>query len=225
MPLSKVSAFVASCSLICFALSATPADAQMSTEHQLGVLGTGDSQLDTGSYFDTYEIEGVEGQRVSISLDSSEFNAFLGLFDSEGNVIVTNDDAAQENPNSYISATLPRSGAYTVVATSQAAGEYGDYRLALRSFAPPSTVSTATSSSDSGAGMSGLMMLLSIPFVQDIMVDAFSSAFSTGGSSDPSYDHYYGTSTGSSSPSYGSSAPAVGGFYGNGPQHGTRNAW
>lgn len=79
MALSKISAFLGSCSLICFALSATLAQAQMSTEHQLGVLGTDDSQLDTGSYFDTYETEGVEGQRVAISLDSSEFNAFLRL--------------------------------------------------------------------------------------------------------------------------------------------------
>lgn len=150
MLLSKISKVAGCCSLGLFSFFALPAQAQISTEHQLGVLSAGDNQLSMGGYFDNYEIEGVEGQRVSISLDSSDFNAFLVLIDSGGNVIAKNGDAAPENTNSYISATLPRGGAYTVVATSQDAQE-GDYRLVLRKFRPSSTaVASGQSSSSSG---------------------------------------------------------------------------
>ncbi len=165
-----------------------PAQAQSNTVHQLGVLNANDEQFSTGSYFDSYEIEGSAGQRVSISLDSSDFDALVGLFDSDGNLVATNDDAAEANPNSFISVTLPRDDTYTVVATSYGAQGSGDYRMALRNFSPPS--SSRVASSNSSSGQNGWSTLFSIPFVQEMMVDAFSSAFSFGGG-DSSYGSDY----------------------------------
>lgn len=148
--LSKISGLIGGCSLCFLTLLLMPAQAQISTEHQLGVLGTSDEQLERGNYFDIYEIEGLTGQRVSISLDSSDFNAFLALIDSDGNLVASNDDAATENINSYIATTLPQSGSYTVVATSQNLAE-GDYRLVLRKFRPPTTtVANGQNRSSSG---------------------------------------------------------------------------
>ncbi|MEL6900805.1 MAG: PPC domain-containing protein [Cyanobacteria bacterium J06606_4] len=226
MSLGKVSELLAGCSVGCVLLFATSAQAQTNMVHQLGVLSAGDHQFETGSYFDSYEIEGSAGQRVSISLDSSDFNTFLGLFDSEGTLIVTNDDAAEENPNSYISTTLPQSGTYTVVATSHAPEGSGDYRLTMRSFAPPTPTRTTTSTASSGSGWNGLSAFLSMPIVQEVLVDTFfSSMFSSGGSSS-SYDSYpYPTTTRPSRPSGGMARPAGSGIHGGGPQHGTRNAW
>jgi len=209
--------------LSCFLAVATPAEAQSNTVHQLGVLGASDTQLKTGSYFDSYEIEGSEGQRVSISLDSSDFDTFLGLFDSDGNLVASNNDAAADNPNSYISTTLPRNDTYTVVATSNAVQGGGDYRMALRNFSPPRLANTAAS----GGSWNGLAALLSIPGVQDMAIEAFSSMFSFGGSSASTtsgYDHYYSQPSTTSQPAYGSSVPPIGGnggLYGNGPQQGT----
>ena len=117
-----------------------PAQAQSSPPvHQLGVLNAADPQLEDGSYFDSYEIAGSAGQRVSISLDSSEFDPFLGLMDSEGNLLVSNDDASESNLNSYISFTLPTDGIYTVVATSFDPLSNGGYRLSMRNFSPPAS--------------------------------------------------------------------------------------
>ena len=207
----------------CLLLSALPAQSQTVT-HQLGVLGTGDKQLDTGNFFDSYALEGVEGQRISISLDSSDFDTSLGLFDSEGNPIATNNNAANDNSNSYLSTTLPHSGSYTVVATSHLPQAGGDYRMALRSFAPPATVGRTASSGTSSSGWDSLAALVSIPFVQDMIWDAMFSSGGTAPSTTSSYD-YYNQPSSTSQPAYGHSAPPVGGFYGNGPQHGTRNAW
>lgn len=126
-------------------LFANPAKAQSNTIHQLGVLEAADSTLSDGSYFDSYEIAGSAGQRVTISLDSSDFDTFLGLMDSEGNLIASNDDASDSNPNSFTSAVLPSDGMYTVVATSYQPSARGGYRLAMRNFSPPRAAANSDS--------------------------------------------------------------------------------
>lgn len=130
-----------------YLLLASPAKAQSNTVHQLGVLESADSTLSDGSYFDSYEIAGSAGQRVTISLDSSEFDTFLGLLDSEGNLIASNDDANDSNPNSFTSAVLPNDGTYTVVATSYQPSANGGYRLTMRNFSPPPSASGTSYSS------------------------------------------------------------------------------
>ncbi len=226
MTLSKVSGLLSGISLGYLLLVAIPAQAQSSnTVHQLGILSSGDEQFTTGSYFDSYKIEGSAGQRISISLDSSDFNAFLGLLDSDGNLVTTNDDAAAGNPNSYISTTLPRNDTYTVIATSYSPQSGGDYRLALRNFSPP----PARTASSGGSLENGWGSLVASPIGQMIMIGIVDSMFSGGGSSSTAsdYGYYPDRQPGTSQPSYSSPTPAVGGdsFYGNGPQHGTSTAW
>lgn len=227
MTVGKLSELLGTLSLGCFLLLAAPAQAQSNTIHQLGLLEPNDEQFSTGTYFDSYKIAGSEGQHISISLDSSEFDAFLGLFDSDGNLVASNDDATTDNPNSYISVTLPRNDTYTVVATSYSP-QSGEYRMALRNFSPPPVTRAASASSSSWEGLSSLV---ASPLGQLIMTGIVDSMFSSGGSpasTASSYDHYYENQpSATSQPSYGSSTQSVGGddFYGNGPQQGTSTAW
>ncbi|MEL6352471.1 MAG: PPC domain-containing protein [Cyanobacteria bacterium J06627_28] len=218
--LSKI---LSGCSLGFLLFSAAPATAQSNAVHQLGILEADDARFETGNYFDGYEVEGSEGQRVSISLDSSDFDTFLGLFDSDWNLVATNDDAAENNINSYLSTTLPRDDTYTVVATSYEPEAAGDYRMVIRNFSPPQP--TATVASENGSGGSVLSALFSIPIVQEMAVDAFFSMFSFGGGSSSSgtnYDHYYNRQPAGSRPSGGMAYPRGSGIHGGGPQHGTR---
>ncbi|MEL6777966.1 MAG: PPC domain-containing protein [Cyanobacteria bacterium J06597_16] len=173
----KVSTLLMSCSVLCLLLPVLPAQAQSRTVHQLGILGDSDEQFETGSYFDSYEIEGSEGQRVSISLDSSEFDTVLGLFDSDGNLVATNNDATETNPNSYISTTLPRNGTYTVVAASYSPQTGGDYRMALRNFSPPRPTRTASSA----GSWDEWNALAASPLGQMVMWGIVDSMFSSGG--------------------------------------------
>ena len=216
--LNKLANVLGSIGASCLMLIASPAKAQPNVIHQLGVLNDSDKQFESGSYFDTYEIEGSRGQRVSISLDSSDFDTYLGLLDSEGTLIASNDDAAADNPNSYLSATLPSNGTYTLVATSYEQ-QSGDYRMVVRNFSPPRTASSNSSSGNSGSA------LIANPMTPLLVWGLMNAMFSSGGtssSSSSSYDHYYDHSRpASSGSSYSSPTPAVGGFYGNGPQHGT----
>lgn len=190
MALGNVSKLLGSFGIGCSLLmSEIPAQAQSSnTVHQLGVLGTSDEQFTTGSYFDSYKIEGSEGQRVSISLDSSDFDAFLGLLDSDGNLITSNDDAAAGNLNSYISTTLPRNDTYTVIATSYGSQTGGDYRLALRNFSPPRVQRTASST----GSWNGLNALMASPFGEMLIWGVVDSMLSSGGSSSSSQSEVNG---------------------------------
>lgn len=149
MSFLKLSVIASSLGLGCLLLMAQPASAQTPTVHKLGVLTSSDSQLGDGSYFDSYEIAGSEGQRVTISLDSSDFNAFLGLADSEGNLVASNDDATDSNQNAFLSLTLPKDDVYTVFATSRNPQVSGDYRMVLRNFSPPRRSAVASSSGSS----------------------------------------------------------------------------
>jgi len=223
MMLAKLSRLLGGCGLSGLLLLALPAQAQTNTVHQMGVLGASDEQFSTGSYFDSYKIEGSEGQRVSISLDSSDFDTFLGLLDSDGNLVASNNNAATDNPNSYISTTLPRNDTYTVVATSHGAQSGGDYRMALRNFSPPPMARTATS----GGSGNGLSALVASPLGQMMMWGMVDSMFSSGGGSSTSsgYEHYPSQQTTTSPPLRGMVYPSGSGIHGGGPQHGTRNAW
>ena len=207
--LNKVANVLGSIGASCLLLLALPAQAQPNAIHQLGVLGGNDTQLNSGRYFDTYEIAGSAGQRVSISLDSSDFDTYLGLLDSDGNIVSTNDDAAADNPNSYFSATLPRNDTYTVVVTSYEQQSGGDYRMVVRNFSPPPVANTSartTARSSSGSGLRLLGQLLSIPAVREGVVNAFFNSMSSGSS--PSYqDDYRLIRGGSAYPSAPQSAP------------------
>ncbi|MGB3294753.1 MAG: PPC domain-containing protein [Phormidesmis sp.] len=215
MALSKVFAIFSGLS-VGFLLTANPARAQSSPPvHKLGVLDAADPQLEDGSYFDSYEIAGSAGQRVSISLDSSEFDTFLGLMDSEGNLLASNDDASDSNPNSYISLTLPADGTYTVVTTSFTPLSSGGYRLSMRNFSAPRATAQSTQTE-----LEPVFNPLAL-FVVGAALNEFFAGGSAGSYSDPSQDptlRDVNSSYQSPQPEYRPPTPTVGGdrgFYGS----------
>ena len=102
-------------------------------EHR-GSLTKGDDKLKTGEYFDQYEIEGSDGQHLSIALESDAFDAYLILQGPRGRQI-ENDDAegaGADGGSSSIEADLAHAGVYRILVTSYEPGESGDYRLVIR---------------------------------------------------------------------------------------------
>ncbi len=96
-----------------------------------------EGRLSSNTSFDSYTFSGTAGQGVIITLISSEFDAFLVLEDSAGNVIVEDDDSAGRL-NARITTTLPEDDDYTIVATSlrayRSGGQFtatGSYTLSL----------------------------------------------------------------------------------------------
>jgi hypothetical protein len=67
------------------------------------------------SLYDEYTFEGTQGQKVVITVESTEFDTYLAIFNSQGELLAENDDATQQNSNSELTVTLSANGRYRVI--------------------------------------------------------------------------------------------------------------
>ncbi|NEO52816.1 MAG: tetratricopeptide repeat protein [Okeania sp. SIO3B5] len=97
-----------------------------------GTLNQNSQQLEKdGSYFQQHTFAGRAGEAITIELSSSEFDAYLVLFDPNSKGIAKNDDGG-EGSNAKITITLPTTGTYTVIVNTYEKGEQGSYKLSWR---------------------------------------------------------------------------------------------
>ncbi|MFN3353924.1 MAG: hypothetical protein ACK4Z5_09980 [Brevundimonas sp.] len=86
-----------------------------------GYLDSGDrAESGGGSYFDCYTFGGINGQAVTITHESSDFDAYLKLYEGiscDGVELATDDDSAG-SLNSRLDYTFSDDGVYSVRATS-----------------------------------------------------------------------------------------------------------
>ncbi|HBL14433.1 MAG TPA: serine protease, partial [Cyanobacteria bacterium UBA11162] len=100
---------------------------------QEGILGPGASVLPSdGSLFKIHTFEGRAGQSVTINLGSPDFDTYLVLLDPDNEPVGENDDASQDNPNSTLTVTLPRTGLYSVIVNAYDRRGRGRYVLTVR---------------------------------------------------------------------------------------------
>ena len=101
-----------------------------------GALGPGDADLDDGRWYDAYSFTGTAGERVTVTLRSDDFDAYLFLgrvVNGEFQEMDRNDDHSEEDGvNSRIDFALPADGEYVVQATSFGAGGEGAYVLRVQ---------------------------------------------------------------------------------------------
>lgn len=84
--------------------------------------------FEDGSYFDTHFFEGRQGQELRLRLASSDVDAYLMLFDAQGNWLASDDDSGG-GTDALIVLTLPEDGVYMVVANTLLGQETGRYTL------------------------------------------------------------------------------------------------
>lgn len=85
-----------------------------------------------GSLYRTYNIQGREGQTITIDLSSPDFDTFLAILDDQGQVIDKNDDANESSSNSQLVVTLPRTGTYQIIVNAFDATGQGRFILTVR---------------------------------------------------------------------------------------------
>ncbi|OIP71366.1 MAG: hypothetical protein AUK43_06290 [Oscillatoriales cyanobacterium CG2_30_40_61] len=108
----------------------TPTPLILETE---GELKEGDQVLASdGSLYDEHTFEGKEGQQITISLESSEFDPYLALFNSENELLQEHDDISQTNSNAEITITLPKTGTYRVIVNAYDSKGKGKYLLKVK---------------------------------------------------------------------------------------------
>ena len=112
---------------------ATNSDSSRLLENvERGALEEGDRIIEEdGSFYDSYPLEAKSGESFTIALESTEFDAFVALIDSEGNIIMQNDDISEEDSNSRIRVTIPENGVYNVIVNAYDEGGTGQYVLTV----------------------------------------------------------------------------------------------
>ena len=84
------------------------------------------------SLYRDYNFEGRSGQSVTISLESTDFDAYVAIFDPNGKLVAENDDASDSTKNAFLSVTLPATGRYRVIVNAYDASGRGRYTLTIR---------------------------------------------------------------------------------------------
>jgi hypothetical protein len=84
--------------------------------------------------YDEYTFEGTHGQTVVITVESTDFDTYLAIFNSQSEVLGENDDVTLQNSNSELTVTLSASGRYRVMvnASEPLPKGRGKYSLTVR---------------------------------------------------------------------------------------------
>ncbi|HYN86435.1 MAG TPA: M12 family metallo-peptidase [Pyrinomonadaceae bacterium] len=175
-----------------------------------GALAAGDCHSGQperpNSFVDLYTFSAQAGQRVRVEMsqaNASGLDTFLYLFAPGGSLIAEHDDIVRGSltdsripVNGFM--TLPATGTYTVVATSFAGGETGDYTVrVVAATAGPNSVSLSSSSlaAAEGTGAGGIgtngtgLRVVNVTRTGDISEAASVDYATQGGSADPRRDY------------------------------------
>lgn len=110
-----------------------------------GVLSSSSGVLSSdGSFFNAYTFQGQAGQEVTIEMTSREVNPYLILLRPDGSDLAQDNDSAGDR-NARLTAVLPETGLYTILANTFEAGETGRYRLSAITGAGSGTATTPPS--------------------------------------------------------------------------------
>ncbi|NEP76497.1 MAG: hypothetical protein F6K29_34120, partial [Okeania sp. SIO2G5] len=76
-----------------------------------------------------------EGKIFTMTLSSDDFDPKFELADSEGNVIISNDNISEENWSSRVTVTIPQTGNYQAIALRADEGE-GRFYMSFQELTP-----------------------------------------------------------------------------------------
>ncbi len=110
-----------------------------------GALASGDRQLPSGEYADSFTLNAERGQQLTVELNSSAFDAYL-IVRGPGGLSEDNDDSGERgSTDSRITITVPESGQVVISPTSYRPGETGAYALSVRAAGAGQQASAPTS--------------------------------------------------------------------------------
>lgn len=128
-------------------LRATPIEIGASVK---GELESSDGANDNGERADAYSFTLSASQRIEATLSADDFDAFLELFDANGQSLASDDDGAGEGTDSRLARTL-EAGQYTIQVRALSGDGAGDYDFSLKEGEPePEAVPLAFSTEVQG---------------------------------------------------------------------------
>ena len=121
------------------------------------VLGPASRIVQEGRPGEAWQLNGRAGERVSVILESDDFDAYLYVTGPGLGEVLTDDDGAGEL-NSMIDVMLPTDGPYTVVAAALSSGEFGAYTIRVEEAADLNDLPIDGRVVDLGQTVNGLLM-------------------------------------------------------------------
>ncbi len=115
----------------------------------LGEQGDFTDDVGLGVFVDYFSFTGAAGRRVTVSLDSTAFDAVLIVWGPNGFNPV--DDDSGTGANALMTFALPEVGTYIIGVTSYAKDQKGAYTLSLQAAAPDNTPVIAFGATINGA--------------------------------------------------------------------------
>lgn len=145
-----------------------------------GALDNTDCRLDDGTYADFYAFNGNQGQAVTIQMDSSSIDSYLGLANQSGTFVLEDDDSGG-GLSARIQTTLPETGLYIILANSAVPG-FGGYALTLSGAAPCTFSVSPTAATVPGEGGTFSFNVVTQPECQwrAVSVNSFTTTNSAG---------------------------------------------
>jgi hypothetical protein len=119
-------------------LAALPKEGRALTlgSREVGILGAESRVVQDGRPGEAWVLAGSAGQRLSVILESEDFDSYLYLTGPGLAEVLTDDDGAG-SLDSQIDVTLPVDGEYTVVASALSSGSFGAYMIRVDEAADP----------------------------------------------------------------------------------------
>ena len=93
-----------------------------------GQLTLGDQRLSDNSVYHLYYYQGTQGERITIDVMSSDFDAYVIVQDPLGNEVGRDDDSG-EGTNARLTLTLATTGLYRIVVNAYRENSAGAYTL------------------------------------------------------------------------------------------------
>jgi hypothetical protein len=119
-----------------------------------GRLGLDSPTIQDGRPATAWQLEGRAGDRVSIVLESEDFDSYLYLAGPGFDGVLTDDDSAGDL-DSLLETTLPANGPYKVIAAALSAGSSGAYTLRVEEPVNLATLPTDGRMIDQGQSIEG----------------------------------------------------------------------
>lgn len=94
-----------------------------------------DVQLSSGEWYETYTFEATAGAVITVRMESSQFDTYVGLHSPSGEV-EENDDFEGSSKVAQVQVTASETGTWTVYATTHAPGQKGKFSLSVDVTAP-----------------------------------------------------------------------------------------
>jgi hypothetical protein len=139
------------------ALNALPIEGRPTLEMnslQSSRLGPLSRTVQDGRPAEAWRLQGRAGERVSIVMESEDFDTYLYLIGPGLDGVLTDDDGAGDL-DAKIDVTLPTGGPFTVVAAGLSSGGEGAYTLRVEPPFDPNTLPTAGRAIDLGQTVTG----------------------------------------------------------------------